>query len=76
MQVFVVIKDTSMITLEKTADGTVYLNLNGKSSIGIADPNAESVFADAGIVPNDVPSVPTQTHTLATGIILHKVDSK
>ncbi len=77
MQVFVVIKDTKeMITLQKTPDGTFYLNLNGKSSIGIGDMNAAQIFSDAGIVPEDVQTVPTQTHTLATGIILHKVDKK
>jgi hypothetical protein len=76
MQVFVVIKDTSMITLEKTLDGTIYLNLNGKASIGIADMNAESIFAAAGITPSDVKAVPAQSHTLASGIILHKVEQK
>lgn len=77
MQVFVVIKETKeMITLQKTPDGTFYLNLNGKSSIGIGDMNAAQIFSDTGIAPEDVPSVPTQTHTLASGIILHKVEKK
>lgn len=77
MQVFVVIKDTkAMITLQKTPDGTFYLNLNGKSSIGIGDMNAAQIFSDAGIAPEDVQAVPPQTHTLATGIILHKVEQK